>query len=207
MPDVIDCPSCRRKLRRPEGVAGQLVRCPACAATFLPTPPAESPPVDAEVVEPPPERPRPLGGREPVLSLDDEEGPPQPVRGVPPPLLPLRPVPVPPGPAPAPSRAEPPPYASYRIRRRYDYEPHRGGLILTLGLLGLLLAPTCVLSPVGLLLGLTAWVMGHNDLAKMRAEVMDPAGQGNTAGGRACGLLATLLGGLLSLLCGLNALR
>jgi hypothetical protein len=34
MSEVITCPSCQRKLRLPEGVLGQLVKCPGCAQTF-----------------------------------------------------------------------------------------------------------------------------------------------------------------------------
>ena len=39
-------------------------------------------------------------------------------------------------------------------------KPHRGGVILALGILGLLVCA---------ILGIFAWIMGNNDLAEMRA--------------------------------------
>src|SRR4051794_29892867 len=102
MPEVIDCPSCRRKLRRPEGLDGQLVRCPACATTFTAGGRAEIPfAVLAEPVEDPlAARPDPATGDVlPQLSLDEADAPPRAVKGVPPPPRPLKPVPVPAVPA------------------------------------------------------------------------------------------------------------
>lgn len=64
------------------------------------------------------------------------------------------------------------------------YAPHRGGTILTLGILGLAL---CVV------FGIFAWVMGSDDLQKMRAGKMDPAGYGTTQAGMICGMISTLL--------------
>ena len=49
--------------------------------------------------------------------------------------------------------------------------PHRGGLILALGILGLVCCFIC---------GIIAWVMGSNDLKEMAAGRMDPSGQGLT---------------------------
>jgi predicted Zn finger-like uncharacterized protein len=34
MPTIIDCPSCRRQLRVPDNLGGQLVKCPTCGHTF-----------------------------------------------------------------------------------------------------------------------------------------------------------------------------
>ncbi len=64
-------------------------------------------------------------------------------------------------------------------------EPHRGALILILGILGLLL--TC---PI---LSIMAWVMGAKDLATMKAGVMDPAGRDMTRVGYALGLFWSML--------------
>ena len=62
--------------------------------------------------------------------------------------------------------------------------PHRGALILTLGLLGLLMfAP----------LGIAAWIMGNKDLAAMREGTMDKQGEGQTLAGKVLGILATAL--------------
>jgi DNA-directed RNA polymerase subunit RPC12/RpoP len=71
------------------------------------------------------------------------------------------------------------------------FVPHRGALILTLGLLSFLL--TCVL------LGLPAWIMGMNDIKEMRAGRMDPSGEGLTIAGMVLGIIATIITALLVL--------
>jgi len=63
-------------------------------------------------------------------------------------------------------------------------KPHRGTLILVLGILSLV-----VCSP----LGIAAWVMGSGDLKQMDAGTMDPSGRGNTQAGKICGIIATIL--------------
>ena len=68
-------------------------------------------------------------------------------------------------------------------RPRY-YQPHRGTLILVLGILGLTVCGIC---------GIVAWVMGNNDLRAMAAGHMDPAGRGLTQAGRICGMITTIL--------------
>jgi hypothetical protein len=55
--------------------------------------------------------------------------------------------------------------------------PHRGSVILTLGILGLVLCP---------LLGVVAWQMGINDLNYMNDGRMEPAG-------RVLGIVATVI--------------
>jgi predicted Zn finger-like uncharacterized protein len=96
----------------------------------------------------------------------------------------------------------------YRPPVRRDCEPHRGGLVLTFGIIGvvgsglgfipcfgqLLLVPTFVL-------GLIAWIMGGGDLRKMRQGTMDPAGMGSTQAGWICGIIGTCLSTLIFLLC------
>jgi formate hydrogenlyase subunit 4 len=62
--------------------------------------------------------------------------------------------------------------------------PHRGGLILALGILGLVCCFIC---------GIIAWVMGNNDLREMAAGRMDPSGQGMTQAGRICGMISVIL--------------
>ena len=66
-------------------------------------------------------------------------------------------------------------------------KPHRGTLILVLGILGLV-----VCGP----LGIAAWIMGKGDLKEMDAGAMDPTGRGMTNAGKICGLIATILMGL-----------
>ncbi len=63
-------------------------------------------------------------------------------------------------------------------------EPHRGGAVLTLGILGLVVCVIC---------GIIAWVMGSTDLAKMRAGTMDRSGEGNTRAGMICGMISCIL--------------
>ena len=63
-------------------------------------------------------------------------------------------------------------------------KPHRGTLILVLGILGLI-----VCGP----LGIAAWVMGSGDLKQMDAGAMDPSGRGNTQAGKICGIIGTIL--------------
>jgi hypothetical protein len=61
-------------------------------------------------------------------------------------------------------------------------KPHRGPVILVLGILGLV-----VCQP----LGIAAWVMGNTDLHEMSLGWMDPSGQDLTNAGRICGMVAT----------------
>ena len=80
-----------------------------------------------------------------------------------------------------------------------DLQPHRGALILILGILSLV--------PCGLgLLGPIAWVMGSTDLKEVEAGRMDPDGEGPTRAGRICAILGTVLLLLLQfpLCCGLG---
>jgi hypothetical protein len=94
---------------------------------------------------------------------------------------------------------------------RRDCEPHRGGLVLTLGIVsivcGAMAAPFAfcygvgaVIAAIGLGLGIPAWVMGHRDLARMRQGVKDPQGRGTTQGGWICGIIGTCLNVIMLLL-------
>jgi hypothetical protein len=65
--------------------------------------------------------------------------------------------------------------------------PHRGGLILALGIIGLV---AC--APAGIF----AWIMGKNDMKAMDAGSMDSTGRGSTQAGMICGIIATVLMGL-----------
>jgi hypothetical protein len=86
---------------------------------------------------------------------------------------------------------------------RADALPHRGGLILTLGILSIALCIHCCwLAPLwGLGFGVPAWIMGQSDLNKIRAGIIDPEGEGNTRAGWICGIVGTCLG-VLSLVGG-----
>ncbi len=64
-------------------------------------------------------------------------------------------------------------------------ERHRGTTVLLLGILGLVF--TCPIP------SLIAWVMGAKDLAKMKARVMDPAGEDMTKVGYVLGMFWSLI--------------
>lgn len=90
----------------------------------------------------------------------------------------------------------------YGVRR--DWEPHRGTLVLVLGILSVVSGAMFFLYICwipGLPLGIAAWIMGHRDLRKMKANVMDPEGQGMTQGGWICGIIGTILSSLMALVC------
>ncbi len=64
-------------------------------------------------------------------------------------------------------------------------KPHRGGLILVLGLAGLL-----AVCPVA---AIFAWTMGAADLRQMRQGRMDPEGLGITKGGMILGMVISII--------------
>jgi len=63
-------------------------------------------------------------------------------------------------------------------------KPHRGVLILVLGILGLIMCQP---------LGIVAWIMGNGDLKAIAAGAMDPAGKDMTNIGRILGIIASVL--------------
>ena len=63
-------------------------------------------------------------------------------------------------------------------------KPHRGTLILVLGILSIIICG---------LLGIPAWLMGNRDLAEMTAGTMDGSGRSTTNAGRICGMIGTIL--------------
>jgi hypothetical protein len=220
MSSIIVCPFCGRKLRVSDELRGQMVRCPACNETFDsareadPPPPApalESPPVPQDLplqlaIDEPSNEPKPVpagtpglvGAVELKLSLDDDKSSPRPAAESPPQPEPAEP-----------PRRKPPRLAHEHdedfpdIRRRgprRDAEPHRGTLVLVLGIISLVcLSIGCI--PVGAILGLAAWIMGQRDLRKIRKGDMDPDGEGTTQAGRICGIIGTALNGLGTLGC------
>jgi predicted Zn finger-like uncharacterized protein len=153
MPEIIACPECARKLRVPDDVLGKLVKCSSCGQTFTAELPAPGPPPSPTYdAAPPPRTPDDLG--------------------------------------PAPRRRgrdvwddDDDDYPRRRRRRtRRDAVPHRGPLILVLGILSILVCG---------FLGPVAWVMGSNDLNEIRAGRMDPEGEGATQAGQICGMIGT----------------
>lgn len=75
--------------------------------------------------------------------------------------------------------------------------PHRGGIVLALGICSLLIG--CA----GWILGIIAWTMANTDLAKMDRGEMAEDGRGSTQAGKICGIISVCLhvAGLLIGLC------
>ena len=69
--------------------------------------------------------------------------------------------------------------------------PHRGGLILALGIFAFMTGACTCLIP-----GICAWYMGNEDLHAMRTGRMDSNGHGLTMAGMILGIVATILNGL-----------
>ena len=63
-------------------------------------------------------------------------------------------------------------------------KPHRGVVILVLGILGLVVCFIC---------GIIAWVMANTDQREMEAGRMDPAGMGMTKAGKICGMIGVII--------------
>ena len=64
-------------------------------------------------------------------------------------------------------------------------EPHRGTLILVLGILSLVFC--------GFFTGIPAWIKGKGDLAKIKDGIMDPEGEGPTKAGMICGMICCII--------------
>lgn len=64
-------------------------------------------------------------------------------------------------------------------------KPHRGTLILILGILSFVFC--------GIFTAIPAWIMGNNDLKEMNAGTMDPSGRSITNAGRILGIVAVVL--------------
>ena len=62
--------------------------------------------------------------------------------------------------------------------------PHRGTVILVLGIVGIVCCFIC---------GIIAWVMGNGDLREIDAGRMDPSGRGLTQAGKICGMIGVIL--------------
>lgn len=221
MASITECPSCLRKLRVPDDLSGQAVRCPTCGTTFTVSPPESvAGSAAAAALQPPEGDFQPLRG---PLDFALDDGEPVAVQQVPPPPRPYQAVPI--DDAPPANAQRRCPHCRERIARsavrcpccgeavdpeerpwergpwvRRDCEPHRGTVILALGVLSLVLMG--MFPPLGLPLGIAAWAMGEKDLELIRRQAMDPAGLSNTQAGRTCGIIGTVLNGLFTLGCG-----
>jgi hypothetical protein len=176
MPIAVQCPSCKRKLNAPDKLLGKRVKCPGCGNAFAVKPPEEEF-VDAEpIVEPEPqdeavqEKPRLRRSR------DDDGGRYEEDRG----------------------RArrrnrddeEEDEDEEAAPRRRRRRQPHRGGLLLGLGISTLVLW-CCPLA--GLIMAVIVANLAKKDLAEMAAGRMDKSGRGMTMAGNICAIVGAVL--------------
>lgn len=227
MPSIVTCPACNRKLNLPDNLLGQQVRCPTCSETFRgdasPPLPAPTPPP-----APAPAPQQPAFDLLPPLPDEMPASAPPPLPRTSNPAPPRAPDPAPPIPmaqscpycgetlqSASPhcpfcgerlggsSRNQPPPWEGDRPFRR-DWEPHRGTLVLVMGVLSIALMPICFLPSMPL--GICAWIMGLSDLRKMRQNEMDPLGESSTQAGWICGMIGTILSVGLFGCCGFTML-
>jgi hypothetical protein len=63
-------------------------------------------------------------------------------------------------------------------------KPHRGTLILILGILGITFCAP---------LGIAAWIMGSADIKEMDSGTMDASGRSLTHAGKICGIIGTIV--------------
>jgi predicted Zn finger-like uncharacterized protein len=162
MPELTQCPQCQRKLNVQEEQLGQAVQCPACGATFTAEPAGPAP------------RPAPPREEPPRRGYAEE-------------------------PAPRYDRGYDDRGRDYR--RGYDdpdyrdpyrrLRPHRGGAVLTLGILSLVGAFCCPLA--SWIMGGIAIGMGNNDTRAMDAGQMDESGRGSTSSGRVCAIIGIFI--------------
>jgi predicted Zn finger-like uncharacterized protein len=163
MPTTIHCPQCDRALQVQDTHLGKQVRCPSCKTIFKAEAADEriAPVSEYEEEVAPPPRRRPAAP--PPEEYEDEDRP--------------------------------------RRRRRRDddddldfpsdLKPHRGGTVLTLGILSIVPGLCCAL--LGLVLGIIAISMGNTDLQAMARGRMDRSGQGSTKAGWICGIIGVVL--------------
>jgi len=207
MPETIRCTHCDVPLKLPEQFIGKDVRCPSCQKAFTARLPASAPPARSEPddeqdeerqsVRKPRDDERP-SRRQP--RDDDEDERPSRRR----------------------SRDDGEDDEDYPRRRRprrsgRSYtKGDRGGVIMALGIISVVFVLiSCVAAaifgiiPVGIVglgTGIAAWVMGRKDLAEIRSGERDPNGEGMTNAGWICGIIGTLVNGLIVLIqCGILA--
>lgn len=164
MSTTVACPSCGRTQPVEEESLGTPVVCSACGSSF------------------------------------DAATPAAPKRGTPWSVTPNAPPGTTPAPSAAPRDGETPDGADeepaderpweqrHRDEVRRDCEPHRGTLVLVLGILGLVVP----IPLVGLIIALCALAMGRADLKKIDSGAMDPDGKGTTLAGWICGIIGTI---------------
>ena len=202
----IACPACDKVLRIPDSLIGRMVACPKCKEKFRVPKQAEPLESDEDADEristaPPPPRAKPRKLRPPVDEEDEPLPKPKPSRAK--------------GgdedqdaftveseSVEEPARSRRRGQGSSRRRRRSlsrfededdngsDKRPHRGGLILTLGILSIFLA-CCPLG--GWILGGITMNMASTDARLMEHGAMQRSGRGMTKAGQVCAIIGVFL--------------
>lgn len=196
MPISIICTGCKKKLTVPDTAAGKKVRCPSCQAVIA-VPAAEEfvepeddfvePDEETAVAEAPlPAKKKPAARKRRDAEDDDGYGLDEEAEEEREDLERRR------------KKKE-------KRRRRDDDEdrrravlPHRGVLILVIGILAI---ATGIIPILGWLFGAIALRMARADLPEMASGRMDRSGEGLTQAGNVCGYIGILLG-LLSCIAG-----
>jgi LSD1 subclass zinc finger protein len=197
MPISVTCSKCEKKLKVPDAAAGKKIRCPSCKTVVMVPAPEELVEPDDDLVLPdeetavseslqPPkkkaawdkgspgdEKPRNQEGDE-GYGLDEEDEADRKRRKK------------------KQRRRREEEEDDDADRRSRREEPHRGVLILVLGIVAM--CGACLCAFIGWGLGAVVLNMANTDLAKIQNRVMDPSGQGMTTAGKACALIAIVLG-------------
>jgi hypothetical protein len=167
MAQLLACPECAKHLQVPEELLGKKVQCPECKHNFIAALP------EVEIAPVPKARPEPPTSKTPSWEQkkqDDEDDDKSDRR----------------------QRRDQDDDDRPRRRRAPRYAPHRGGMILAFGIIGLV-----TLIPI---FGILAWIMGNSDMRAIREGRMDPEGESMTNVGRILGIIGTILAvlGILS---------
>jgi len=182
MAEIITCSKCQRSLQIPEAYLGQMVQCPDCKHMFIATVGS----VSTERIPAAPSR-DPSPGRSPKSSgYDGEEEDDRPRR-----------------------RRDrfgddmDDDFDDIRDSRRIrsHLQPHRGGLIMSLGLVSLIGGWLFCLP---ILVGPVAWILAQMDLRAIRDGRMDPTGEGMVRTGQVCGIISTVI--LVAMVMGIGIL-
>jgi ribosomal protein S27E len=172
MHDVIRCPQCQKQLHVPEGCAGRRVKCPVCPSTFVAPAPGPAEPVEeaAILLEEAGEVDAPRKSRE----RDEDRRPRRKKR--------------PPRRRSADDDDDEEDQDAFRYRRRLW--PHRGGMVLALGILSLAVSFTVI---GGLKFAIITLILAYMDLGAMDRGEMDPRGRGTTRAGQVCAIIGLCL--------------
>ena len=102
-----------------------------------------------------------------------------------------------------------PAYQPFGTPQAGYYRPHRGGVIIALGIIALvmvtlgtaLMAAACIPVPFfALAVSIPAWIMGHKDLKAIQLGELDPTGKGLTLAGMIMGIVSTAIAGVFTLI-------